>query len=47
MAAEEMQSQTEPFTDNQKSYIDVIYEKTMKALNLPYFSVTYKPKRGG
>ena len=35
----------EPFTDNQKSYIDVLYETLMKGMGFDYFRTTYKPKR--
>jgi len=45
MTAEELNSNKEKFTDNQKSYIDVIYERTMKALGLPYYTTTFKPRR--
>jgi len=45
MTAKEFSERTEPFTPNEKSYIDVIYEKTMKGLGLPSFSASFKPKR--
>lgn len=45
MAANELANCKELFTDKQKSYIDCIYEKTMKALGLPYYTGTFKPKR--
>lgn len=45
IAASDLNSQKELFTDKQKSYIDVIYEKTMKALGLPHYSGTFKPRR--
>ncbi len=32
-------------TDNQLSYVDVIYEKTMGACGLPSFNATFKPKK--
>lgn len=46
MTADELSNNKEKLTDNQKSYVDVIYERTMKSLHLPYFTTTFKPKRG-
>jgi len=45
MTADELSSNKEKLTDNQKSYIDVIYEKVMKSLGLPYYTGTFKPRR--
>jgi len=42
---ESLIEQRAPFTDKQKSYIDVIYEKTMKGYGMPSFERTYKPKK--
>ena len=44
-AAINMCKQKEKFSPKQLSYIDGIYEKTMKGMGLPSFSPTYKPKR--
>jgi hypothetical protein len=41
----ENMSRNEVLTDNQKSYIDTIYEKTMKSLGFESFERIYKPKR--
>jgi len=35
----------EDFTPNQLSYIDTIYEKTMKACGFDSFTTTFKPKK--
>jgi hypothetical protein len=34
------------FTEPQLSFIDVIYEKTMKGLGFESYSSTFKPKKG-
>lgn len=33
------------FSDNQLSYIDGLYEKTMNGLGLPSFKPTFRPKK--
>ncbi len=33
------------FSNNQLSYIDGLYEKTMKGLGLPSYQSTYRPKK--
>lgn len=43
--AKDIAAQVEDFTPNQLSYIDVLYEKTMKGWGEESFSATYRPKR--
>jgi hypothetical protein len=45
MTADGFNEFKEPFTDNQLSYIDAIYERTMKACGFDSFTPTYKPSR--
>ena len=40
-----LNKQDYPFTSNQLSYIDNIYEKVMKGMGFPSYQSTYKPKR--
>lgn len=45
MTAEEFAAIKEDFTPKQLSYIDVIYEKTMRGVGFDSFTVTYKPMK--
>lgn len=44
--AKDFSNMKEKFTSPQLSYIDVIYEKTMKGLGYGSYSSTFKPKKG-
>jgi hypothetical protein len=45
ITARDFQNMKEDFTPNQLSYIDTIYEKTMKACGFDSFTTTFKPKK--
>ena len=45
ITAQDFQNMKEDFTPNQLSYIDTIYERTMKACGFDSFTTTFKPRK--